>query len=152
MRVLIVEDNEFNAFCLRRLLESVLTGAVSVSVVDNSHYALSLIYATNLPDLVIIDGNLGVPDNGLHCNGPELANILLYKYPHLPIVAWTDSEAMRQAFSQVFEEHDRLINDFSFWNKTVSLDCISNTWAHYFGVFISGNSHAYAQRVNARYA
>ncbi|MDI1352503.1 MAG: response regulator, partial [bacterium] len=95
MRVLIVEDNAFNAFCLRRLLESVMTFG-TVTIVNNSRAALSLINNYS-PDLVIIDGDLGAFNDGLHCNGPELATIILGKYPHLPLIAWSDSIELREA-------------------------------------------------------
>jgi len=144
MRVLIVEDNEFNAFCLRRLLESVMTSG-RVTVVNNSNAALSLFYSHPF-DLVIIDGGLGaVRGNGTYCNGPELAQILLYKYPHLPLIAWTDSEPMRHAFAETFKQHDRPLNDFTLWNKTVPVETICKAWTYYFAEFLGGQSTVYNQ-------
>lgn len=135
MRVLIIEDNEFNAFCLKRLLESVITRG-SVSIANNSNAALALFYSHPF-DLVIIDGDLGATRaNGAYCNGPELAQILLYKYPQLALVAWTDSQQMRQEFSQVFQQDERAFNEFSLWNKTVTVETICKTWTHYFSEFI----------------
>lgn len=145
MRVLIVEDNEFNAFCLRRLLESVIA-IKSVSVVNNSNAALSLFYS-NPFDLVIIDGGLGaVCGNGTYCNGPELAQILLYKYPHLPLIAWTDLVCMRQAFNDIFKQHDRVLNEFTLWNKTVTVETICKSWTNFFPEMLNGQSPLYKQQ------
>ncbi len=142
MRVLIIEDNDFNAFCLRRLLESVMTGG-SVTVANNSNAALSLFYSHPF-DLVIIDGDLGaVRGTGAHCNGPELAQILLYKYPHLALVAWTDSQQLRQEFSHIFKQHERVLNELSVWNKTVTVETICKTWTYYFSEFIGGQTAVY---------
>lgn len=139
MRVLIVEDNEFNAFCLRRMLESIMASG-QVTVVNNSNAALSLFYA-NPFDLVIIDGGLGaIRGNGTYCNGPELAQILLYKYPHLPLIAWTDLASMRQDFIDIFKQHERAINDFTLWNKSVTVETIAKTWTYYFAEFQGHNS------------
>jgi CheY-like chemotaxis protein len=141
MRVLIVEDNEFNAFCLRRLVESVMVSG-RVTVVNNSNAALSLFYS-NPFDLVIIDGGLGaVRGNGTYCNGPELAQILLYKYPSLPLIAWTDSTPMRQAFADIFKQHDRPINECTLWNKTVTVETIGKAWSYYFAEFLGGQNIA----------
>lgn len=135
MRVLIIEDNEFNAFCLKRLLESVITRS-SVSIANNSNAALALFYSHPF-DLVIIDGCLGATRaNGAYCNGPELAQILLYKYPQLALVAWTDSQQMRQEFSLVFKQYERSFNEFSLWNKTVTIETICRTWTHHFAEFM----------------
>jgi CheY-like chemotaxis protein len=134
MRILIVEDNAFNAFCLGRLLESVMSLS-TVTVVKNSHEALSLI-KNNPQDMVIIDGDLSALNDGVHCNGPELAHILLQQYPHLPVIAWSDSEGMRDEFAQVFKWHEQPINEFKMWTKVVSLDRISKTCAYYFGEFV----------------
>lgn len=130
MRVLIIEDNSFNAFCLRRLLESNIA-LVSVTIVNNSRDALS-VASIDLPDLVIIDGELCVTYESVS-HGPQLAAILLQKYPHLPIVAWSDSEYMRGAFAKVFVQNHRLVNEYNTWAKAVSLECIHKTWAYYFG-------------------
>jgi len=130
MRVLIIEDNTFNAFCLRRMLESVVA-SVSVTVVDNSQDALSVI-ALNMPDLVIMDGELKLI-NEWSRHGPQLAAILLEKYPHLPVIAWTDSEFMREAFVKVFMRHNLLIKDHTVWAKVISPERIRTTMSYYFG-------------------
>ncbi|VEB33873.1 response regulator [Legionella cherrii] len=121
MRVLIIEDNAFNAFCLSRLLESVIA-SVSIDVVSNSQDALSCI-DTHVPDLVIIDGELNLIDE-LSTHGPQLAAVILQKYPHLPIIAWSDSEFMRSAFAKVFIQSNRLVNEYNTWTKTVNPECI----------------------------
>lgn len=148
MRVLIVEDNEFNAFCLRRLLESVLTVG-TIIIANNSNVALSLFYSHPF-DLVIIDGQLGASRNKACCNGPELAQILLYKYPELPIIAWTDCESMRQSFTHIFKQHDRSVNDFTLWNKTVTAETIASSWIHHFTEFFCGQNQWHPQ-VSAYY-
>lgn len=142
MRVLIIEDNEFNAFCLRRLLESVVQVS-SITVVNNSSAALMSLYSHPF-DLVIIDGNLGVKcTKGVHCNGPELAHIILYKYPQINLIAWTDSLLMRKEFSQVFALFDRTLNELNLWDKMVSLEAISKTWAYYGSEFLEASPSAY---------
>lgn len=129
MRVLIVEDNAFNAFCLRRLIEQVIL-TVSVNVVQNSHDALAVI-SNHIPDLVVIDGDLGTTE-GLNCNGPELANILLQKYPQLPLVSWSNSESMNESFMQVFRMHGKVYNECTIWTKLVSLESLVQTLNYYF--------------------
>lgn len=141
MRVLIVEDNAFNAFCLRRLLESVTT-SLEVTIVNNSQAAL-LYVANNIPDLVIVDGDLGALNAELHCNGPQLSRLILKKYPHLPLIAWSDSDVMRQDFAVVFEQFDRPYNEYNSWTKVISLERICKTWAYYFGEFMGGQNAAY---------
>ena len=142
MKVLIVEDSAFNAFCLRRLLESVVT-QVSVTIVNNSQAALSVINS-NSPDMVVIDGDLGVTSDDQCCNGPELADILIQKYPNLPLIAWSDSEYMREAFSLVFKRHNHQLNEYNTWTKVISLDRICKTWAYYFGEFMGGQAEAFS--------
>ncbi len=129
MRVLIIEDNAVNAFCLSRLIESVVA-SVSIDVVNNSQDALSCI-ETQLPDLVIIDGELNLIDES-STHGPQLAAAILQKYPHLPLIAWSDSEFMRGAFAKVFVQYNRLVNEYNTWAKTVRPECIQKTWAYYF--------------------
>lgn len=149
MRVLIVEDNAFNAFCLRRLLESVVT-SVTVTIVNNSQDAMHIIN-NNLPNMVVVDGDLGASD-GTYCNGPELINTLLQKYPHLPIIAWSDSAQMREAFAAVFHQHDKLLNEYNSWTKVISLERICKTWAYYFGEFMGGQNAAFSyHEFNASY-
>ena len=150
MRILIIEDNTFSAFCLRRILESVLA-SVSVIVTSNSQDALSLI-DFELPDLVIIDGELEqVNESSRH--GPQLAAAVLEKYPHLPMIAWTDSEFMREAFAKVFIQHNRLVNGHSIWAKVISPECVRRAWTYYFGEFPGKEypvfSHINAQRPNS---
>lgn len=144
MRVLIIEDNEFNAFCLRRLLESALPDG-NISIANNSNAALSLFYAHPF-DLVILDGDLGAARaNGAYCNGPELAQLLLSKYPQIALVAWTDSQLMRQEFSLVFKQFQRQLNELSLWNKTVTTESIYKTWRHHFGELLGEPSVLYSR-------
>ena len=142
MRVLIVEDNAFNAFCLRRLLESVVT-SVSVAIVNNSQSALSLIHSSS-PDMIVIDGDLGALNDGVYCNGPELASVVLQKYPHLPLIAWSDSEVMKEAFAHVFKRHNKPYNEYNNWTKVISHERICKTWAYYFGDFMGGQNAAFS--------
>ncbi len=131
MRILIIEDNEFNAFCLRRLLESVIHNT-SVTTVNNSSSALTLFYSQSF-DLVILDGDLGAARaKDAYCNGPELVSILLYKYPHINLIAWTDSSIMRQEFDVIFRQYGRKLDDIGLWNKTVAVETIRKTITHYF--------------------
>ncbi len=149
MRVLIVDDNAFNAFCLCRLLESVVT-SISVTIVNNSQAALSHVN-DNLPDMVVMDGDLGTTDE-LHCNGPALTDALLQKYPYLPIIAWSDSESMREAFAVVFKQYNKPVNEYNTWTKVIGMDRICKTWAYYFGEFMGGQNPAFAyQQVTAGY-
>ncbi|BCA93843.1 response regulator [Legionella antarctica] len=141
MRVLIVEDNAFNAFCLRRLLESVVT-SVSVSIVTNSQAALVHINAS-LPDMVVVDGDLGAIDEQ-HCNGPQLVNLVLQKNPYLPIIAWSDSESMRDAFKVVFNRFNKPLNEYNTWTKAINIERICKSWAYYFGEFMAGQNPAFA--------
>lgn len=141
MRVLIIEDNAFNAYCLCRLVESVIA-SVSVNVVTNSRDALSFM-DINLPNLVIIDGDLGMVDEW-SCHGPQLAALLLQKYPSLPVIAWSDSEFMRGAFAKVFVQNNRLVNEFNTWAKAVSLECVHKTWAYYFGNLVEEKKPSYS--------
>jgi CheY-like chemotaxis protein len=141
MRVLIIEDNAFNAFCLSRLLESV-AGSVSIDTVSTSQDALSFI-ETHVPDLVILDGELQLI-NELSTHGPQLASIILQKNPHLPLIAWSDSEFMRGAFAKVFIQYNRLVNEYNTWAKTVSLECIKKTWSYYFNESIGEKQQTYS--------
>ncbi|HDV5711164.1 TPA: response regulator [Legionella pneumophila] len=149
MRVLIVEDSAFNAFCLRRLLESVVA-SISVTIVNNSQAALS--FANNYcPDIVVVDGDLGASPDEMNCNGPELAGILLQKYPQLPIVAWSDSDAMREDFIKVFKSHGLFLNEYNTWPKVIGLERIHKTWAYYFGEFIGGQNPSFASQTSINY-
>lgn len=122
MRVLIVEDNVFNAYCLRRLLESMMT-FIAVTIVNNSQAALSHVN-THFPELLIIDGDLNAAGSEIYCNGPELTAAVLSRYPNLPVIAWTDSEAMRHEFETIFKLYSKTVNHFSVWNKLVSAEHI----------------------------
>ncbi|WP_019215569.1 response regulator [Legionella tunisiensis] len=117
MRVLIVEDGAFNAFCLTRLLEGVCQQA-QVTVVRDSLSALN--YLTyNTPSLVIVDGYLSAGD-GLNCHGPALVDALWQTNPHLPVIAWSDCENMRQAFAEIFKQYNKPFNEYTCWTKVVS--------------------------------
>ncbi|KGP62999.1 histidine kinase [Legionella norrlandica] len=149
MRVLIIEDNAFNAFCLRRLVESVIA-SVSVTIVNNSHAALSFINS-HCPDIVVIDGDLGAMNDEMNCNGPELAGILLKKYPQLPIIAWSDSDTMREDFTKVFKTHGKLLNEYNSWAKVIGQERIYKTWAYYFGEFMIGQNSAFTNQTSVSY-
>lgn len=140
MRVLIVEDNAFNAFCLRRLLESAVS-PVTVSIVNSSKAALLLIN-NHSPDMVVIDGDLGTSEY----NGPELLDVLLKKYSDLPVIAWSDSDAMKEAFARVLSQNDKQMNEYNTWTKIVSRERICKTWAFYFGEFINRQHSAFSNR------
>ena len=116
MQVLIVEDNVFNAFCLSRIFE-VTYKQVQVTVANKSHTAMKQFEKIS-PALVILDGDLGA-DKGRSWNGPALADILWEKYPHVPVVAWTDCEQMRSNFADVFKRHNKAINEYNNWAKVV---------------------------------
>ncbi|CDZ76033.1 Response regulator receiver domain protein [Legionella massiliensis] len=124
MQILIVEDNAFNAYCLSRLF-AFINKKLEIRIVNSSFAALSYLRENN-PALVILDGDLGVSD-GLHCNGPALANLIWLTNPLLPIVIWSDSEAMRTAFTDVFGQHEKLINEHNCWPKVVSAERISSS-------------------------
>ncbi|QEY53303.1 response regulator [Legionella longbeachae] len=152
MHVLIIEDNAFNAFCLSRILETVIP-SVSVTVENNSQDALSAI-DNHVPDLVIIDGELNLIDE-LSTHGPQFAAILLQKHPHLPLIAWSDSEFMRGAFAKVFMQNNRKINEFNSWSKTVSPNDIRKTVEYYFdeltGKIAKPFSHAIGSQRHTSY-
>jgi CheY-like chemotaxis protein len=148
MHVLIIEDNSFNAFCLRRLLELVVA-SVSVVIVNNSQDALSSI-EISVPDVVIIDGELSLVDE-LSIHGPQLAAVLLQKYPYLPLIAWSDSEFMRGSFAKTFTHHSRLVNEYNTWTKTVDLKCIRRTLTHYFDEFMGANPCPLSQAAGGNY-
>lgn len=116
MLVLIVADNEFNAYCLTRLIESTCD-KVRVMTVNGSYAALRKIAEKN-PDLVVLDGDLGVGE-GLYCNAPALADLLWRKFPKTPVIAWTDCERTRLAFADVFKRHNKQFDEQSIWPKTV---------------------------------
>ncbi|CEK12098.1 response regulator [Legionella hackeliae] len=117
MRVLIVEDNAFNAFCLTRLLTTV-NKQIQATVVGDSLSALNYL-AENEVAFVIMDGDLGATD-GLYCNGPALVETIWQQNSQLPVVAWSDSESMRKAFADVFKQYNKTLNDYTCWTKIVS--------------------------------
>ncbi|KTD07596.1 response regulator [Legionella jamestowniensis] len=121
MRVLIVEDNAFNAFCLTRLL-TMVNKHIQTTVVGDSLSALHYI-AQNEVAFIVMDGDLGATD-GVYCNGPALAETIWQQTPQLPIVAWSDSELMRKAFSDIFRQYNKPLNDFNCWTKVVSQERI----------------------------
>ncbi|MGQ3889339.1 response regulator [Legionella sp. CNM-1927-20] len=127
MRVLVVEDSTFNAFCLTRLLQVVYT-QINVTVVNDSVQALAYLQ-NNVPALIILDGDLKASD-GLECNGPALAHTIWSSYKYIPIIAWTNSEIMRQAFADVFRQHNKPFHDYHCWQKIVSLERIAQSLSY----------------------
>lgn len=132
MRVLVVEDHSFNAYCLQRLLETSVPH-IKVSIVNNSLAAMTHLQKDR-PDLIILDGHLGVSD-GLHCNGPILADTIWKNYPQMRIISWTDSESMRQAFAAVYKQHGKSFNVYSSWSKVVNPERIRKSLAYVNGHF-----------------
>ena len=132
MHILVVEDSSFNAFCLRRLLESNLQD-VDVTHVSDSLQAIKAL--NNQPfDLAILDGDLNATD-GLCFNGPTLADTIIQSHPMLPLIAWSDDASFQKAFVDVFQSHHRLINDASVWPKMVTPNRIINTFQTLFGAW-----------------
>lgn len=121
MRVLIVEDNAFNAFCLTRLL-MLVNKQIQTTVVGDSLSALNYI-AQNEVAFIVMDGDLGATD-GIYCNGPVLTETIWQQTPQLPIVAWSDSEPLRKAFADVFRQYNKSLNDYTCWSKVVSQERI----------------------------
>ncbi|KTD33781.1 two component sensor and regulator histidine kinase response regulator [Legionella nautarum] len=124
MRILIVEDNAFNAFCLSRLLETI-NKQIKLKLVNDSLSALCYLAQYEVA-LIILDGDLGASD-GVKCNGPALADVIWLNHPSIPIIAWSDSEEMRTAFSAVFRKHNKEFNDYSCWKKEVKVDLIQQS-------------------------
>lgn len=149
MRILIVEDNAFNAFCLTRLLQAACPH-VLVTVVNDSISALNAL-ESDAPSLVILDGDLGVSD-GLRCNGPALADAIWQHSPSLPLVAWSDSENMQQAFSKIFRQHKKNFNDLSCWPKIVSQERISQSLALLFPQFSNETTSGVTSRAELLHA
>ncbi|KTD20186.1 response regulator [Legionella londiniensis] len=116
MLVLIVADNEFNAYCLTRLIEATCN-TVQVTMANGSFAALQEM-AESKPDLVVLDGDLGVGE-GRYCSAPVLADLLWRKFPHISVIAWTDCDEMRLAFAEVFKQHNKQFNEQSIWPKIV---------------------------------
>ncbi|QDP71606.1 response regulator [Legionella israelensis] len=144
MHLLIVEDNSFNANCLQRLLETV-SNDLKINLVNNSTEASSMI-KSNPPDCIILDGDLGVTD-GLNCHGPALAEAIWQHYPHMHIIAWTDSEAMRQAFKAVYNLHGKSFNEYCCWPKIVSQERLHKSMAYFNQQFHSVRKNPVAEDV-----
>ncbi|RAP36749.1 hypothetical protein B1207_08095 [Legionella quinlivanii] len=128
MQVIIVEDHAFNAYCLTRLLQEVnpqVSITVCASSSDLNHYL-----SQSSPDLIILDGDLGAGD-GLACNGPAVADSLLQANKAVPLVVWTNSPAMRAAFSGVFAQYRLKLSEVNCWPKMVSTERISHTLKTY---------------------
>lgn len=121
MRVLIVEDNAFNAFCLSRLLQTI-SKQLKIKVVSESSSALNYLSQYEV-SLIILDGNLQGSDY-LSRSGPALANIIWSNNPQIPIIAWSDSEDMRVAFAEIFKQHNKVFNEGSCWPKAIDCDFI----------------------------
>lgn len=137
MHILIVEDSDFNAFCLKRLLESVYQN-IHIKTVNDSVDALHAC-EKNTFDAIIIDGDLGAGD-GLRCNGAALADSIWNKNPQQYIISWTDSDYWRKAFAEVFRQHRKTLNENSCWPKVVTYDRIRNALSVF--AKIANNKHA----------
>jgi len=127
MHILIVEDSDFNAFCLKRLLESVHQ-KIQITTVNDSVNALQACENQTF-DAIIIDGDLGA-GNGLCCNGAALADAIWSKYPQQTLISWTDSDFWRNAFAEVFKQYQKPFNDNYCWPKVVSYDRIRKLLSH----------------------
>lgn len=127
MQVLIVEDSEFNAFCLSRLVQAVCPD-VGVKTVTNSASALDEL-TVNYFDAVIIDGNLGVAqDTEELCNGPALTGMIWNQHPLQAIITWTDSPDWQNAFAAVFRQHGKFFEKQYCWSKLISKERIYETF------------------------
>jgi CheY-like chemotaxis protein len=144
MRVLIVEDNFFNAYCLQQLLENIFK-EIKISIVSKSTDAISAVQSDK-PACVILDGFLNSSD-GLDCNGPVLADMLWQRDPALVIIAWTDSIVMRNAFKSVFKQHNKPFSGSFIWPKVVSEARIISSFA-YFNTHHTGLSKIHADNAN----
>lgn len=120
MQILIVEDHEFNALCLTQLLQAT-NYSLLISTANSSTSATGYLQQ-NSPELVILDGNLCA--RGSQQNGPDLANTIWLKNPETTIVAWTDSDSMRLAFAEAFEQHAKPFNFYYCWPKLVRAEQI----------------------------
>lgn len=116
MRVLLVEDNSFIAFCLTRFLKEALVDA-HVSVVKDADSAYQAV-THDTPDLLILDGHLS--DDARAETGPEIADKVWQAFPDMAIVACTDSESMKGAFKTIFERHQKAFDKDSNWPKNIS--------------------------------
>lgn len=145
MRVLIIEDNAFNAYCLRRLLESTHY-FLNVTVAATSQMALAHLQ-NHCFDLMIIDGELS--HEPIPLNGPKLAQIILEKNPKQHLIAWTDSSEMKEQFTEVFNQFHHGCNEYTLWNKTISLEHIIKTLMYYFGNKMTGQHDTYCAGAKA---
>lgn len=118
MRILVVEDSPFNAFCITRLLQEA-NPALEVAIAKNSDEALALLSLEHY-SLVVLDGDLGALDGKL-CQGPVLALEIQKQYPKLPLVCWTDNAAMRQSFQKVFAIAGIVMDEMYCWNKVIPI-------------------------------
>jgi CheY-like chemotaxis protein len=123
MQLLIVEDNPFNAHCLRRLLEGI-SRDYQITIVNHSVDALFKL-AQQSYDCVILDGHLNDNRTNKACDGPELARILLQSYPAMPIIAWTDALEMSNEFAAVFKAYGKEKTGQFFWPKLPSTEQIT---------------------------
>lgn len=143
MRILVVEDSPFNAFCMTRLLQEA-NPALEVSVAKNSDEAL-ISLAKEHCSLAVLDGDLGAVVDGGLCQGPVLAVEIQKRYPKLPFVCWTDNAAMRQAFHNVFASVGIVMDNMYCWNKVIPLNEMRSILA-FFGL----DAHVQRQPVGSR--
>ncbi len=144
MRVLMVEDSAFNAFCLAQLLENICPG-VEALIAKNSLDAIHFM-DTSIPDLIVLDGNLEALDSN-QCNGPALADFIWRQHPYMPIVAWTSHDEMVKKFKDVFFAHHKPFNDLTCWPKSLDynrlLQAITALSLKYKLSFLSPNPESY---------
>lgn len=124
MRVLVVEDDAFNAFCLQRVLQLAFLDC-QVELAHNSAIALQHLSHTSY-DLLVLDGDLGVMEEDKLCNGPALLDKLWQEKPRQKAVAWSDSSRMLQEFRSVFHRHGREFTQSCCWPKTITAQKIVN--------------------------
>ncbi|WP_367607494.1 response regulator [Legionella sp. W05-934-2] len=141
MNILIVDDNAFGAYCLSRLL-SLVNADVSISIVHNSQAALSAI-ETRQPDWVVLDGDLQAGD-GIYCNGPALLDCIWSVYPDISAVVWTDSDAMRLKFAEVFDRYNKPFTEDYCWPKMVKQNRIRRLFQIHQNAFAPGHSDWYS--------
>lgn len=123
MYILLVEDNSLNASFLSRLLENT-SKSTQIRVVDNAFDALMKLTEEQF-DCVILDGKLADANKEAVCHGPALANTIWQYYPQMPIIAWTDSKPMQEAFSKVFDACGKASDKRYFWPKKPDIEQIS---------------------------
>lgn len=128
MNVLIIEDHVFNAFCLRNLLESIIP-FVKITLIKSASEAM--VHAAHCtPDLIIVDGDLNCPDG---ITGPYIAEFFLKRNSTLSIIAWSDSQGMQEAFTEVFARFGRVTNRFNVWPKAINMERVNASIEYYFG-------------------